>query len=83
MHEIEGCSSSGYCGIAPVLWTESTKIAQCNSKSVAHYLIPAAWTYTVKKRSKERCRKWFGHSFADLCMFTHLWFVVGGVVYSA
>ena len=26
-------------------------------------------------------KKWFGNSFADLCVFTKLWFVVSGVVW--
>ena len=45
------------------------------------YLIPDAWAYRVQKEVKKKSWEWFGHSFADY-VFTQLWFVVSGTVYS-
>ena len=36
--------------------------------------IPDTWAYRAQIEEKKRSQKWFGHSFADLCVFTKLCF---------
>ena len=45
------------------------------------YLIPDAWAYRAKKKQRKRAGSGLG-SVLHTKVFTQLWFVVSGVVYS-
>ena len=72
----------------PILQIETTKMSYYNLRYCVSLFvlchIPDAWAYRVQnkgKKKKEKSRKWFRHSFADLCVFIILRFVVSGMVY--
>ena len=72
-------------GKVPILWMETTKyliifldLFVCLFSITYQMLGP---TGEKKKKRNGAGSGWFGHSFADLCVFTLLWFVVNGVVY--
>ena len=64
-----------YFSIAPILWTMTTNTSSWLFAISSQMLGPTGLKKDVKKKSW----KWFGHSFADVCVYT---IVVSVVVYS-
>ena len=39
---------------------------------VVCYLVPDAWAYRVQIEVKKKSWKWFGYSFADVCVYSDI-----------
>ena len=58
------------CSIYAVLKTfkTCTKNLNCSGSSSLSQVVPNTWAYRAKKERKKKSWKWFGHSFADMCL---------------
>ena len=59
-----------WTGKIPIEWKETTKISYYNlSFFVCSLSHTRGLDYRVKKEEKKQRQKWFGHNFADLCVY--------------